>query len=137
MKLWIQNAIDQWNTEGLQLNPPASASDIEKAEACLSFHFPEDFKELYSIVNGFADFEIRGFMLSLWSLDRIIDDYTASKKFIMFSDFSISVCQYGFDKDKIGVFKAYTHHQQGSYELVTESFQEMIELINTDSELLF
>lgn len=89
------------------------------------------------MVNGFVDFEYRGFFLSLWSLGRIIDDYDKDKEFIMFSDYSLSVCQYGFHRDKKGIFKTYTHHQQGPAEYVAETFRQMIAFINSDSELLF
>ena len=134
---WVQQAITQWNEEGLELNPPATATDIENAEKHIGFSFPEDLKELYLTVNGFVDFEWKSSMISLWSLNRIVEDYNEIKRFIMFSDFSISLCQYGFAKDHTGIFKAFTHHQKEPAQFIARSFQEVIELINSDSELLF
>lgn len=137
MENWIQKTISQWEEEELELNGGASLDDFKSAEAQIGYTFPKDFKKLYSVTNGFVDFEMRGFMLSLWSLERIVDNYKHNKGFIMFSDHSLSVCQYGFSKVEKEIFKAYTHHQQGPIEIVAPSFQQMIELFNCDSEVLF
>jgi hypothetical protein len=137
MEEWVEHAISQWRREGIRLNPPATMPSIEKVECILDLSFPEDFKQLYLNANGFLDFDARGFFLSLWSLERIIDDYNPAKKFTMFCDNSLSVCQYGFDRNKPGIFKAYTHHQQGPVELIAKSFKELITLFNDDDEILF
>lgn len=137
MEEWIEAAMSQWRQEELEINPPASMGLIEKAESILSLRFPLDFKQLYLAVNGFVDFELRGFMLSLWSLERIIDDYNREKDLVKFGDHSISVCQYGFDKNKLGIYKSYTHHQVGPIEFITGSFKELISLFNHDDEILF
>jgi hypothetical protein len=137
MEDWVESAISQWRQEELEINPPAPIKSIKNAESILNFRFPPDFKGLYLSVNGFVNFEQRGFMLSLWSIERIVDDYDPAKKFIMFSDYSLSVCQYGFDRNKTGIFKAYTHHQQGPVQFVAESFKELIRLFNDDGEILF
>lgn len=137
MESWVESAINQWRLEEVKLNSPASISYIEQAESILNFRFPEDFKQLYLAVNGFADFEVRGFFLSLWSLESIVDDYNKANKLIIFGDFSLSVCQYGFDRNRDGIFRAYTHHQQEPVEFVANTFQEIVGLINRDSELLF
>ncbi|MBW4888896.1 SMI1/KNR4 family protein [Mucilaginibacter sp. HMF5004] len=137
MESWVQKAISQWTIEGLKLNPAVTVADIANAEEQIGFSFPDDFKQLYLTVNGFVDFEFRGFfMLSLWSLERILADYDKTKELIMFSDHSISLCQYGFNKNKTGLFRAWTHHQQGPVDFIAESFRQIIELINSDSQLL-
>ena len=137
MESWITNAIRQWREEKIELNQGASFADIEKVQDLIGFKFPSDFRELYLVANGFVDFEARGFFLSLWSLGRIIENYDKGKQFIMFGDHSLSVCQYGFHRSKPGIFKTYTHHQQGPIEHIAESFRQTVELINLDSELLF
>jgi hypothetical protein len=137
LKKWISEVLSQWKEEGIKINQGASFADIVRAEDLIAYKFPYDFKELYSVINGFVDFEARGFFLSLWSLNRIIDDYEKNKEFIIFCDHSLSVCQYGFHRNKAGIFKTYTHHQQGPIEHIAESFRQAIELINSDSELLF
>ncbi len=137
METWVQQAIDQWKKEGIELKKGVSSEKFQWAEAQIGFVFPEDFKKLYSVVNGFVDFEMRGFMLSLWSLERIVDNYQDKKGFIMFSDHSISVCQYGFSKIRQEIFKSHTHNQYGPIDIIAQSFQQMIELFNCDSELLF
>jgi len=137
MENWIQKAIDQWKEEELELNGGANSEEFENAEAQIGYKFPEDFKKLYSVVNGFVDFEMRGFMLSLWSLERIVDNYKNKNGLIMFADHSLSICQYGFNTYYEGIFRAYTHHQKGPISLIAQSFQQMVELFNCDSEVLF
>lgn len=134
---WVQQAIAQWKEEELELNSGADIAEIERVENKIGYKFPDDFKNLYLNVNGFIDFEWNGSMLSLWSLGRIEDDYEDANKYIMFGDFFTSLCQYGFDKSNGHIFKAYTHHQVGPVQFIVKSFQELIELFNSNSQLLF
>ncbi|GAB2978825.1 hypothetical protein GCM10027049_13020 [Mucilaginibacter puniceus] len=137
MEAWVQNVLSKWKDEGVKVNDGVSLSEIEKAERILNFMLPEDFKAFYKAVNGFEDFEFIESWISLWSINRIIAEYNKENRFIMFSDFSLSVCQYGFDKENGDIYKAYSHHQQEPFEFLTKSFKEFIEFIDNDSELLF
>jgi hypothetical protein len=38
---------------GIQVNPPATATQIDWFERTVGFRLPEDFKEFYSVCNGF------------------------------------------------------------------------------------
>ncbi|GAB3931576.1 SMI1/KNR4 family protein [Mucilaginibacter myungsuensis] len=136
MEKWVTEAIELWKADGVKLNAGSSLKELEGVERRNGFKFPDDFKILYAHVNGFEDFDSRGFMLSLWSTGRIIEENDISMDCIMFADFSLSVCQYGFEKKTGRIFKAYTHFQQGG-EYLTDSFREFIDLFNSESELLF
>ncbi|WP_158828539.1 SMI1/KNR4 family protein [Mucilaginibacter lacusdianchii] len=137
MEQWIELILNQWRQEGVELNPPAALASIEKAQSIINFNFPDDFKLLYSVVDGFKDFEWRNSMISLWSLDKIIGNYDETTDYIVISDFFISVCQYGFDKDSKEIYKTYSHSQKGPAEIIAQSFQGFLKLINCDSATLF
>ena len=137
MENWIKEALAQWNRDKVVLNKGASVVSIERTEDLIGYKFPKDFRELYLEVNGFLDFEIRGFLLSLWSLDRILGDFDKQKECIIFCDHSLSLCQYGFHRSKAGIFKSYTHHQEGPITHIADSFRELIKFMNSDSEVLF
>lgn len=58
--------------ENIKLNPAASSDLIAEVEIATGFTFPEEFKELYSLANGFSDFDWRKNMFSVWPLERIL-----------------------------------------------------------------
>lgn len=135
---WIQAALSQWQNEGIKLNFKTTLADIQKAEQILDFKFPEDLKELYLIVNGFSNYEWRSNLFSIWSLERIIDEFDPSDDgFIGFCDHSLCVFLLGFHKAMIGVYRHYPSFQKRSPEFVTASFREAIDMINVDLPSLY
>lgn len=100
----------------------------------MDFQFPTDFKELFQKANGFEDFDWNGHMFSLWSIERILIEYREDKdnNYIGFCDFLINAHSIGFLKTDEGIFKSYTQ-----IEPIAKTFREAIELINTNSDLLY
>jgi|SRR5476651_2182357 len=135
MENWIQDAIDCWNSSNTDINPPASISEIENVEIVLKFKFPEDFKQLYLVVNGFENYEWQEHMFSFWSLDRIVEEYKefSDNDFIGFCDFLIVSHCIGFRKSKQGIYKDYPTIDYKAWEPIAQSFEEVIGLINTNS----
>ena len=91
------------------MNPGASPDLISDVEAGIGFTFPAGFRELYTGVNGFADYDWRENMFSIWPLERILEEYIScnDSSFIGFSDFLIHSHAIGFVKTQPGVFKKY------------------------------
>jgi len=138
MVAWVQKAITQWQEEGIELNQGASTADIEKAEDQIEFIFPNDFKELYLYANGFSDYEWRNNLFSIWSLERIISEYNDSfNGFVGFCDYSICVFSLGFDKNKSGIYRHYFELQREDIGFVSISFEKTIDLLSSDSKLLY
>jgi hypothetical protein len=130
---WAANVLQCWNTEGIDIEGPASSSAISEVESILGFKFPDDFKCLYQKVNGFKDREMNKAMFSIWSLERIVEEHSKSddKNFVGFCDYLISCHFIGFYKNEEGIFKEYDQFKR-----ITLRFSESIDLINQDSELL-
>jgi hypothetical protein len=53
MREIINSIAAKHSDTGIQLYPPVSAKDIGRFERQIGFSLPEDFKEFYSICNGF------------------------------------------------------------------------------------
>lgn len=136
MKSSIIDILQQWRNEKIKLNSAASPNLIAEVEIELGFSFPEEFKELYTHVNGFSDFDWRENMFSIWPLERILEEYRSSddKDFIGFSDFLINSHNIGFLKTQRGVFKKYGTSE---YIPVSDSFIESIKLINSNFDLIY
>jgi hypothetical protein len=141
MENWIQEALSSWETANVKLNSPASLLEIEKAELKLNFTFPEGFKQLYLIVNGFEGFDWQEHMFSLWSLEKIIVEYndSDSSNYIAFSDFLLGSNFIGFNIDKPGLFKKYSIQFSDLVdgELIAKSFEEVVEMINSSNDLIY
>ncbi|MBA0885494.1 SMI1/KNR4 family protein [Flavobacterium undicola] len=131
----IDKIIDQWTNKKIKLSPPSTMELIKATEEILSFQFPDDFKEFYLKLDGFADWDWTENMFSIWPLARIIEEYNneSDKNFIVFADYLINSHQYGFKKDQNGVFKSYGEQP----EFIAETFSEIIFLINSDADILY
>jgi hypothetical protein len=143
----ISEIIEQWKVEKIQLNPPATLDAINWVEETVNYTFPADFKELYLIADGFKDWDWRPNMFSLWPLQRIIDEYLEelsrntdkspyqdkhAKNFVGFCDYLINSHQIGFFKNSIGVYKSYDE-----FNPIAQSFNEALQLINKDADLIY
>jgi len=131
---WTDQAISLWESKSIKLQNGISVDKIADLEKLLDFKFPQDFIGLYSKVNGFEDFEWNEHMFSLWSVDRILKEYheDGNSNYIGFCDFLINSHSIGFLKSAIDVYKSYDQTQP-----VAKSFEDLIFLINSNSDLIY
>ena len=130
---WIDKAIAVWRGQQIELLPGATIHRISEVEGVIGFKFPADFVNFYLRVNGFKDFGWNNDMFSMWPLGRIIEEYEEiDNDFVPFCDFLINSHQIGFVKSQSGVFKSYDRSKP-----IANSFKEAIELINSNSDLIY
>jgi len=126
---WITEALASWSTSKTKLQPGISLEKIREAEKILQFSFPQDFIDLYTIINGFEDWDWNSYMFSLWPLERILEEYVneSNSDYIGFCDFLIYSYSIGFSKITGHICK--DNHSSIS---IIESFQQFIWMINND-----
>lgn len=107
---WYDLIINHWKTNNIQLETRTSLEIISKAECVLEFKFPESFKSLYIKVNGFKDFDWTVNMISIWPIERILEEHSRYENFIGFADYLINSHVYGFQRNQKGIFKNYDLH---------------------------
>ncbi|OCA78865.1 hypothetical protein BBH99_07165 [Chryseobacterium contaminans] len=131
----IDIVIKNWISENIKLSQPATQESLKATEQILGFQFPEDFKNFYFQLDGFADWDWTKNMFSIWPLARTLEEYhhESDKNFIVFADYLINAIQFGFVKGKDGVFK----NSGESHELIANTFSEAILLINSDADILY
>ena len=134
---WTDQVISDWKEKGIKLEKGISIEKIHDFEKLLNFTFPQDFIDLYIKINGFEDYDWNENMISIWSLKRIENEFGRYPNFIGFSDFFTCSHVYGFLKDQQGIFKNYDLTDPGVPEKIAETFEEAINLINTNSDLLY
>jgi hypothetical protein len=131
---WTDRAISTWTKSGIKLQSGLSLDVIMHFEMQLGFQFPPDFRELYQKVNGFEDFDWNKDMFSLWSLERILKEYKEddNDNYVGFCDYFIMSHTLGFLKKEEGIFNSYSQTEP-----IAKTFREAIELINTNSDLIY
>jgi hypothetical protein len=137
---WINEAILTWQKEGIKLRPGALETYIAEMEQWLGFSFPADFYEFYKVVNGFERWSSNENFFSLWSLETLWEEGPNNQEddFIGFCDHMINSHWIGFVKNKPGIYRHYPNIiTEGRTTKIADSFKEFIELLNTDSELLY
>jgi hypothetical protein len=131
---WVQETLSLWIKRGIKILPGATIAIIESTEVDTGFQFPSDMKDLYRVVNGFKDCDMDvSSMISIWPIERIREEYITSidKNFVGFCDWLISSHSIGFFKGRMGIFKCYDE-----FNTIAETFRQVIEMVNNDSEVL-
>ena len=134
---WADGIISYWRSKKITLQKGNSVERISGTENKLGFIFPQSFKILYQKVNGFGDSDWNENMIGIWSLERIENEFGRYPDFIGFSDFLINSHVYGFLKNQQGIFKNCDLADTGVPEKIADTFEEAIDLINTNSNLLY
>lgn len=131
--------VELWKLQNLNLGEGASLESIEKVEKYLSIKFPETFKNLYTKVDGFNAMDWNEHMFCIWPLERIIEEhnYKRHPEFIGFCDFLINSHWIGFVKGQSGIFKSYGIDYQQSPEKIADNFEDAIDLINSNSDIIY
>lgn len=131
----IERIIAYWLSEKTLLNPGASIEMVIDAEKRLNFVFPEDFKQLYSKVNGFSERDWLPNMFHLWPLELIVEEHeiSSNKSVICFADYLIFSHVIGFDKNQNTIVKDYGNQA----DFLCNSFIDAIHLINTNAASIY
>ena len=134
---WADRTISYWRSKNIPLQRGASLELISKTEKIIGFTFPNSFRVLYQKANGFEDFDWDENMICIWSLTRIEKEFGWYPNFIGFADFLINSHVYGFLKDQNGIFKNYDFAERRTPEKIAKIFDEAIDLINMNSDVLY
>ena len=96
--------LEEWQRQGVKVNPPAADERVSELERFLALQLPRDVVEYFAKVNGMQDYEMDNHTIGFWSVGRIISDpYVAegsdllgSFRDIAFADFMISSAFFTF-----------------------------------------
>jgi hypothetical protein len=133
--VWATQLALDWSKAEIHVQGPALEEQIAKLETELGFTFPADAKEFYKVLNGFREFDWDSHMISIWSLERILDEYDGNG-FIGFADFLISSLHFGFVKGQHGIYKNY-YLNPLMLVLFASSFKEAIDRINAGDDSIY
>lgn len=131
---WIDQAISIWTSNEVKLKSGTSLEKIYEFEKLLTIKFPQTFIDLYLKVNGFEDFDWNEHMFSLWSLDRILQEYkeSADENYVGFCDFLINSHTIGFCKSDLLIYKSYEQSNP-----IANNFPDIISMVNSSSDLIY
>ena len=131
---WITEALSSWTASKTKLQPGISINKIREAEKALQFTFPQDFIDLYTLLNGFEAGDWNDHMFSLWPLEQILEEHANedSVDYIGFCDFLVFSHTIGFSK--ITGHICQNNHSSIS---ITDSFQQCIWMINNGDKAVY
>jgi len=140
-EIWINKTIKLWEERNIKIENGATIEIIKETQNILGFIFPEAFIELYKKTNGFKNNDWDEHMFSIWPLHRIIEEYQYShiknENIIGFCDYLINSHCIAFLKNQNGIFKIYDLTSINSPEKIADTFEEAIEMINSNNELIY
>lgn len=135
-KFSFSSAIEHYKRIGVNIASGASNNEIEEVQNKLDFKFPDDFKEFHSMCNGFLEWDMDNNHFSIWTFDRIIEEYEKEKKqdydFIPISDYLINSHWFGYIRNEEGIFKDFDRKVA-----VAKNFENFLKLLLSDSEKLY
>jgi hypothetical protein len=122
-----------WTKQNVHFNSGISQSFIDNFQNDFGFKFENNFLIYLTEINGFIDYGSDVAWFCFWDLDRMkIENSDAShpKELIWFSDHSINLCSFGFNKnDK----KVYTHFDRSNDIIyIANNFSEFVDIYLDD-----
>jgi hypothetical protein len=134
----LENIIEGWRREGINLLPPNEEAAIIAALSKIGRKYARDVIALYSATGGMADGESDSHMWSLWSLDQIVAENSRyDRPYILFADFLIHSHLYCFkyeNDERSSVCVDYFNGEEP--EPVAGSVREFFELYLGSPEML-
>ena len=122
-----------WTKQGIVLNSGIPKSIIDNFQNDFDFKFENDFLIYLTEINGFIDDSSDEAWFCFWNLDKMkIENKDAShpKNLIWFSDHSINLCSFGFNKNDQ---KVYTHFDRRSEIIfIANNFSEFVDIYLDD-----
>ena len=134
----ITEIIETWKNSEINLNEGAELTQINQLEKQIEYKFPEAFINFYTKINGFKDSDWNEHMFSMFSLERIKEEYETSenKDFIPFCDYLINCHQIGFSKKRDGVYINYENILGDFNDKVADNFElSLIEILKNSDKI--
>lgn len=122
LRIIIEAIIQKHKAYGIEVNKPATSSAIDRFEQQIGFSLPTDFKEFYSICNGFGCTED---IFNMTPIEEVVMyDENFGKKWFHFAEYMIYCDMWGLRQTAEGKFEIFN----GSYPLtaMTSSLEEFL-----------
>ncbi len=118
----IEQLVARWREERVPLNPGAMPLQLESLERLLGVPLTHDLRNFYSAANGMEDFRHDSWMLSMWSIERLVrerniqegEDEWGQFHDVAFADVIFSAWYFRFRVRKEGgmsIFAELTHEE--------------------------
>jgi hypothetical protein len=126
----LEQAIEQWRREGINLLPPSDETTVIDALNRAGRKYSRDVIALYSATGGMKDGECDSHLLSLWPLERVISETVRhNHSHILFADFLIDSHFYCFKYESNQFSSVCIEYFDGKQpERVAETVDEFFEL---------
>lgn len=121
----VISIIRKQRDNGIRVNPPVSESEIQAAETKLNIQLPPDFKEFYSICNGF---DCTDYLFNLVRVKDLFHDREYGSGGIIFAELMIYSDVWAFRTLKDGNYEIF--YADGDEEtILTNSLSTFLEKI--------
>ena len=132
----IQEIIQAWRRDGMELNPGASPDEIELLGELFHCEVPADIREFYANANGMPIDEYDGHQVSFWSISKICEQRETADREIGFADFLINSWRFIFRVRGDSVIVVSENVSPGSPMENLGTFSNFLELYVTSREAL-
>jgi hypothetical protein len=133
----IQEIIQAWRRDGVELNPGASPDEIELLRGLFHCDVPADIREFYANANGMPTDEYDGHQVSFWSISKMYEQReTVADREIGFADFLIDSWRFIFRVEGDSVIVVSENVPPGSPMENLGTFSNFLELYVTSPDAL-
>jgi hypothetical protein len=133
----LQKVVDNWKKEGLKLEKPLLATELNAAFADSNITTAKEITELYSNFNGFADEELDSECITFWTIKKILSEYQKESQYVVFADFLIDSHWYAFKANDENTASVYLYYGDEDTTKISNSLAEFFELYLTEPAKLF
>jgi len=132
LKEKLAEAIKRWQKENLRLSPPNSEQQIIDCFLAIKSLISKDILEFCSNFGGMVDGDMSESLLSVWTLEMIVKENSASSELTYFADFLIESHRYAFKYEDVKTSSVYSNYESEDFVKIADSIEQFFDLYLTN-----
>ena len=130
----LNKLIRLWQKENLNLSAPNSEKQVIDCFFLIGKPLSKDILTLYTNFGGMLDGDMAESFLSVWTLERIVEENKIDSDLTCFADFMISAHYYAFNYENESVSSVYSNFETSKFIKIADSIEQFFELCLTNPE---
>ena len=132
LKEKLAEAIKRWQKENLRLSPPNYEQQIIDCFLAVESLISKDILEFYSNFGGMINGDMDESLLSVWTLEMIVKENSASSELTCFADFLIDSHRYAFKYENVNISSVYSDYESEDFVKIADSIEQFFDLYLTN-----
>lgn len=130
----LNKLIRIWRREKLNLSMPNSEKQVIDCFLSIKRPLSKDILTLYTNFGGMIDGDMAESLLSVWTVERIVEENITNSELTCFADYMIHTHSYAFSYENEKISSVYSNFETPKFIKIADSVEQFFELCLTNPE---